>query len=85
MPDLATSDATAVPKNGSNERDWTYIVEMPVPPRHGKEQPPRPACLWLPGGVEKVRGLFYPGGGRNRLSPKYNGGPEGFIREGPKC
>ena len=59
---LLTSGTAAAPKKGIDERDWTYIVEMPVPPRRGKEQPPRPACLWLPKGVDKVRGLFYPGG-----------------------
>jgi hypothetical protein len=62
LPVLLTSGAAAAPKKGIDERDWTYIVEMPVPPRRGKEQPPRPACLWLPKDVDKVRGLFYPGG-----------------------
>jgi len=59
---LATSDAMAAPRQAIGERDWTHVVEMPVPPRRGQPQPPRPACLWLPEGVEKVRGLFYPGG-----------------------
>jgi hypothetical protein len=48
-------------KETVREQDWTHIVEMPVPPRRGQERPPAPACLWLPEGVEKIRGLFYPG------------------------
>lgn len=59
---VIASDAAATEKKEIDERDWTHVVEMPVPPRRGKEQPPRPACLWLPKGVDKVRGLFYPGG-----------------------
>jgi hypothetical protein len=41
--------------------DWTCVVELPVPPRRGKQRPPAPACLWLPEGVKKIRGLYYPG------------------------
>ncbi len=43
------------------EEDWTCIIEVPVPPKRGEPRPPAPACLWLPEGVGKVRGLFYPG------------------------
>jgi len=48
-------------RNQVRGSDWTCIVEMSVPPKRGKPQPPQPACLWLPEGVGKVRGLFYPG------------------------
>jgi len=48
-------------KAGVKRNAWTHIVAAPAPPRHGKERPPQPACLWLPNDVEKIRGLFYPG------------------------
>ncbi len=55
---LAAADRAPYP---GSAKDWTAIVEVPVPPKRGKERPPQPACLWLPEGVEKVRGLYYPG------------------------
>ncbi len=48
-------------RNAVRKEDWTVVLEMPVPPRRGKPRPPVPACLWLPDGVGKVRGLYYPG------------------------
>ncbi len=48
-------------KQKLNEKDWTHIVEVPIPPRRGKEQAPAPAGLWLPKGVKTIRGLYYPG------------------------
>jgi len=56
-----TSRGTAADRNAVRAEDWTHIVEMPRPPRRGKQRPPVKACLWLPKGVDKVRGLFYPG------------------------
>ncbi len=57
---LAASVAEAKPQT-LNEKDWTVIVQRPQPPRRGKERPPVDAGLWLPEGVERVRGLFFPG------------------------
>ena len=42
-------------------KEWDTVIEVPSPPRYGKEQPPASACLWLPEGAKKVRGLYYGG------------------------
>lgn len=47
---------------GIDPAEWTHVVEMPVPDRFGQQQPPTAACVWLPEGVETIRGLFWGGG-----------------------
>ncbi len=58
---IAAGTAGAADRKGIDERDWTVVIDLSVPPKRGKERPPAPAALWLPKGVKKVRGLFYPG------------------------
>ncbi|GEM_PF-1418675 len=44
-----------------NPGQWTAVVELPPGMRWGKPQKPRIAAVWIPEGVEQVRGLFWPG------------------------
>ena len=45
-----------------NPESWTAIVRSQPEPRWGKPSKQRVAALWIPPGVETLRGIFRPGG-----------------------
>jgi len=44
-----------------NPGQWMALIELPPALRWGKLQKPKIAGVWIPEGVEQVRGLFWPG------------------------
>ncbi len=49
---------SALRREALGAKDWQWSVPVPLPPRKGKERKPSEALLWIPPGVETVRGLI---------------------------